>query len=81
MMPRKLTIQHSAIAYILNKEMGYTQKAISILMKTSQPTISNMIKEFELKQQINNLKKELDEARSIIKAHNLLPQNNTYFID
>ena len=77
-MPRKLSIRHSAIAYLLNKEMGYTQKAISELMKTSQSTISNMISEFELKKQINDLQNELDEARAIIQANNLLPQNDVY---
>ena len=29
---RRLTIKHSAIAYILNREMGYTQNAIAKLM-------------------------------------------------
>ena len=45
---RRLTIKHSAIAYILNREMGYTQNAIAKLMGVSQGTVSNMIKEFEL---------------------------------
>ena len=44
---RRLTIKHSAIAYILNREMGYTQSAIAKLMGVSQGTVSNMIKEFE----------------------------------
>ena len=48
---RRLTIKHSAIAYILNREMGYTQNAIAKLMGVSQGTVSNMIKEFELPNQ------------------------------
>ena len=63
---RRLTIKHSAIAYILNREMGYTQNA-------------NMIKEFELQTKIRNLQKDLDDARAIIEKQNLLPQNEDYF--
>ena len=37
---RRLTIKHSAIAYILNREMGYTQNAIAKLMGVSQGTVS-----------------------------------------
>lgn len=54
---RRLTIKHSAIAYILNREMGYTQNAIAKLMGVSQGTVSNMIKEFELQTKIRNLQK------------------------
>ena len=54
---RRLTIKHSAIAYILNREMGYTQSAIAKLMGVSQGTVSNMIKEFEYQREIRNLQK------------------------
>ena len=74
---RRLTIKHSAIAYILNREMGYTQSAIAKLMGVSQGTVSNMIKEFEY--QIRNLQKDLDDARAIIEKQKLLPQNEDYF--
>ena len=70
---RRLTIKHSAIAYILNHEMGYTQNAIAKLMGVSQGTVSNMIKEFELQTKIRNLQKDLDDARAIIEKQNLLP--------
>ena len=76
---RRLTIKHSAIAYILNREMGYTQNAIAKLMGVSQGTVSNMIKEFELQTKIRNLQKDLDDARAIIETQNLLPQNEDYF--
>ena len=76
---RRLTIKHSAIAYILNREMGYTQSAIAKLMGVSQGTVSNMIKEFEYQREIRNLQKDLDDARAIIEKQKLLPQNEDYF--
>ena len=76
---RRLTIKHSAIAYILNREMGYTQNAIAKLMGVSQGTVSNMIKEFEFQTKIRNLQKDLDDARAIIEKQKLLPQNEDYF--
>lgn len=76
---RRLTIKHSAIAYILNREMGYTQSAIAKLMGVSQGTVSNMIKEFEYEREIRNLQKDLEDARAIIEKNNLLPQNEDYF--
>lgn len=76
---RRLTIKHSAIAYILNREMGYTQSAIAKLMGVSQGTVSNMIKEFEYQREIRNLQKDLDDARAIIEKQKLLPQNEYYF--
>ena len=76
---RRLTIKHSAIAYILNREMGYTQSAIAKLMGVSQGTVSNMIKEFEYQREIRNLQKDLDDARAIIEKQKLLPQNKDYF--
>ena len=76
---RRLTIKHSAIAYILNREMGYTQSAIAKLMGVSQVTVSNMIKEFEYQREIRNLQKDLDDARAIIEKQKLLPQNEDYF--
>ena len=76
---RRLTIKHSAIAYILNREMAYTQSAIAKLMGVSQGTVSNMIKEFEYQREIRNLQKDLDDARAIIEKQKLLPQNEDYF--
>ena len=76
---RRLTIKHSAIAYILNREMGYTQSAIAKLMGVSQGTVSNMIKEFEYQREIRNLQKDLDDARAIIEKQKLLPETEDYF--
>lgn len=77
----KMTEKHKALAYVLNKEMGYTQTAIATLMKVSQSTVANMIKEFQFQLQINNLQKELQEARMIIEQQGLIPVEPVYFID
>lgn len=37
----KMSEKHKMIAYVLNKEMGYTQDAIATLMKISQSTVVN----------------------------------------
>ena len=78
-MSRKLSIKHSAVAYLLNRELNYSQSEIATLMKVSQSTVSNMIKEFEYQNQIQNLQNELNEARQIIEANNLLPDNSNFF--
>lgn len=78
-MSRKLSVKHSAVAYLLNRELNYSQSEIATLMKVSQSTVSNMIKEFEYQNQIQNLQRELDEARQIIAANNLLPDNSNFF--
>lgn len=41
----KMTDKHKMMAYILNKEMDYTQAAIAKLMQVSQSTVANMCKE------------------------------------
>lgn len=78
-MKKKLSFRHAAIAYVLNIEMGYSQSEISQLMKVSQSTISNKIKDFTIQKQMEQLQEELEEARKIIQEHNLLPQNVIYF--
>lgn len=85
-MKSKMTMKHKAMAYILNKDMGYTMKEIGILMKTSQSTISKSIKDFEKELIINNLTAQLEDARANLKAlgytePGVLPPNNNNFID
>lgn len=77
----KMTDKHKVLAYVLNKEMGYTQSAIGTLMNVSQSTVANMCKEMELRITIQNLEKELQEARYLIQQKGLLPSEPTYFID
>ncbi|MBU5353198.1 hypothetical protein KQI74_12940 [Paenibacillus barcinonensis] len=66
-MKAKLTDRHQAMAYVLKHEFGYKQKNIADLMEVHQSTISNAIKEFKLKKQIQDLSFELEEARSKLK--------------
>lgn len=77
-MARKLSLQHMAVAYILNEELHYNQTDIARLMQVSQGTVSNMIKEFKYQQQLHNLQKELDEARQILANNNLLPDAKNF---
>lgn len=70
-MKKSLTDKHAAMAYILNKEMGYTMSKIAILMDVTQPTISNVIKEFTYKMTIRNLEQDLLEARVALQQQGI----------
>ena len=78
-MSRKLSMQHMAVAYLLNAELHYNQADIAKLMRVSQGTISNMIRDFKYQMQLQNLQKELDNARQILAENNLLPDNSNFF--
>ncbi len=77
----KMTDKHKMLAYVLNKEMGYTQSAIATLMKVSQSTVANMCKEISFRVTISNLEHELQEARMTLQAQGLLPANPTLYIE
>lgn len=67
-MKAKLDTRHRAMAYILNHEFGYSMVKIGQLMGVSQPTISNAIFKFINEMRINNLQKELNEAREALNV-------------
>jgi len=77
----KMTDKHKLMAYVLNKEMGYTQSAIATLMNVSQSTIANVCKEISFRITINNLEKELQEARFLIQQQGLTVENPQLYID
>lgn len=77
----KMTEKHKVLAYVLNKEMGYTQSAIGKLMGISQATVSNMCKEMIFKVRIQNLDQELQEARILIQQKGLSFSEPVYFVD
>lgn len=77
----KMTDKHKLMAYVLNKEMGYTQSAIATLMQVSQSTVANMCKEASFRVSINNLEKELKEARKIIKRQGLAAKQPQLYIE
>lgn len=64
----KMTERHKAMAYVLNKEFGYTMEKIGKLMEVSQSTISSAIKDFEYQRVIRNLEQELINAREELKG-------------
>lgn len=65
-MKQKMTDKHKLMAYLLNKEMGYSMTAIAQLMKVAQSTISLSIKEVEFRKTISNLETELYEAKQAL---------------
>lgn len=77
----KMSDKHKVMAYVLNKEMGYTQTAIATLMKVSQSTVANMCKEVSFRVTISNLEHELQEARWLIQEQGLLPSNPQLYIE
>lgn len=71
----KMTDRHKAMAYVLNKEFGYSMSKISNLMGVAQSTISNAIKDFEYQRVIRNLEFELREARESLSAKGFVLPN------
>lgn len=70
-MKKLLTDKHAAMAYVLNKEMGYTMSKIAVLMDVSQPTISNLIRDFTYKMTIRNLEQDLLDARIALQQQGI----------
>lgn len=68
----KMSDKHKMMAYVLNKEMGYTQGAIASLMRVSQSTVANMCKEISFRITINNLENELQEARVTLQQNGIV---------
>lgn len=58
-----MTERHKLMAYVLNKEFGYSMTDIAKLMKVSQGTISNAIKDITYKKTIMDLTNELEKAK------------------
>lgn len=70
-MKRALTEKHMLMAYVLNKELGYSMQAIGTLMKVSQSTISNAISRVNTMIQMRNLQAELAEARQLLAQNGI----------
>ena len=77
----KISDKHKTIAYVLNKEMGYTQTSIANLMKVSQSTVANMCKEISFRIKINNLERELQEARITIQQNGIAVQEPQLYLE
>lgn len=65
-MKAKLTNRHKLMAYVLSTEFGYTMTAIGNLMKVSQSTISQAIKEVRYEITIRDLRQELLETKQLL---------------
>ena len=94
-MKSKLSKKEKAMAYILNKEMGYPQSDIAEFMskkqpdkKLSQSTIANGIKDASNMLQLNKLQKKYEEAKQTlidnglyIERPKLIESSNDVIID
>lgn len=54
-------------AYVLVNNYGATQQAVASVMKCSQPTIANWVKEVGFRKEIDGLKNGLQQADDYIK--------------
>ena len=77
----KMTDRHKVMAYVLNKEFGYRQSAIAQLMQVAQSTIANAVKEVSFRLTIQDLEKELQEARYHLEQQGILPEKPTLYLD
>ena len=77
----KMSDRHKVMAYVLYKEFGYRQAAIAQLMQVSQSTIANAVKEVSFRLTIQNLEKELQEARILLEEKGLLPEEPILYIE
>lgn len=77
----KMTDRHKVMAYVLNKEFGYRQSAIAQLMQVAQSTIANAVKEVSFRLTIQDLERELQEARCQLEQQGILPEKPTLYLD
>lgn len=75
-MKKKMTDKHKMMAYVLNKDedFNFPMKKIGDMMGVSQSTVSNSVKEVEFRNEIHNLKIELDEAKTQLIDNGIEPQ-------
>ncbi len=73
----KMSDKHKLMAYLLFREFGYKQDDIAVLMKVSQSTIANAVKEVRFRMKITDLEKQLAETRALLLQqgyHEEIPQ-------
>jgi len=73
LMPNMSPNEIKALALLMHKKYGATQKDVAIFFKKSQSTISQWVKEAEYLFQINQLNKELERAEIEIQKLRQLP--------
>ncbi len=81
-MKRLMTEKHQLMAYVLNKIFHYTMSDIANLMKVSQSTISNAIRDVEYRRTIQDLQDELDRTQNeLIRRGIPLPTGPQLYLD
>lgn len=68
MMQRKMSREHAVMAYVLNDHFRYSQAAIAQLMKVTQSTVSNAIRDVKYWRTVENLQAELYDAKQKLLA-------------
>lgn len=77
----KMTDRHKMMAYVLHREFEYRQSAIAQLMGVSQSTIANAVKEISFRLTIQNLEKELQEARRELERQGVFPESPRLYLE
>lgn len=77
-MAPKLTPKHKTMAYILWYEFGYSMADIGNLMRVSQSTISNAIKQVEYERRLHNLENELNSVKEELKSLGYTNKRNDF---
>jgi predicted transcriptional regulator len=74
-MKSMLSERHKIMAYVLNREFSYSQSAIAQLMKVSQPTVANAVKEAAYMLKIKHLQQLYIEVKNELhsKGYRELP--------
>ncbi len=75
-MKQVLSQKKQFAAYVLNKapDYGFSQKKIAQMMDVGQSTISNAIARVEHMRQIQDLTRQLEEARNLLVESGIMPQ-------
>ena len=79
----KMKDTHKFMAFLLytHNDFGYTQGEIARLMRVSQSTIAQSIKEITYRRTIENLERELDRAYQLIEQQGVLPINPVLYLE
>lgn len=79
----KMKDTHKFMAYVLytHPDFQYSQGDIGKLMRVSQPTISQAIKEVEFRRTIENLEKELNNAYALIEEQRIMPTTPVLYLE
>ena len=82
-MKRRLSDKQKCMAYVLNQDpdFGYSQKKIADMMGVSQPTISNAIDDVEHWREVQDLTRQLNDARRQLADLGVLPEEPILYLD